>query len=100
MFFLSLLLKSIADYRTNRKVKKFGTQVKDSLNILLGIGNASANGIAVPFEFCESSNGNKVKQQMGDFLLLFQNDRVIAHMTLEMQLQMDFAFPFEIWKTS
>lgn len=29
----------------------------------------------------------EVKQQMDDFLLLFQNDRVITHETLEMQVK-------------
>lgn len=66
-----------------------------------GIGNANTKGFLIPFEFLAVSIDatEEVKKQMGYLLLLFPYDRVITHKTWEMQLQIDFAFPFETQQT-
>ncbi len=44
-------------------------------------------------------DSEKVKRQMWYLILLFKYDRLIAHKTWEIQLQMDFAFSFEMWQS-
>ncbi len=44
-------------------------------------------------------DAEKVKRQIWSLILLFKYDRLIAHKTLEIQLQMDFAFSFEMWQS-
>ncbi len=44
-------------------------------------------------------DAEKMKRQMWSLILLSKYDRLIAHKTWEIQLQMNFAFSFETWQS-